>query len=59
MCGTMARSCTTPGTFLSLRRSHPQGSELTPVMSLPVKTATTPGYLRAFTVSIFPIFACA
>ena len=43
MWGTMTRSWTTPGMFLSLRRSQPQGSEFTPVMSLPVKTATTPG----------------
>ena len=43
MCGTIARSCTTPGMPFSLRRSQPHGSELTPVMSLPVNTATTPG----------------
>ena len=36
MCGTIARSCTTPGIFFSLRRSQPHGSEFTPVMSAPV-----------------------
>ena len=43
MWGGMMRSWTTPGMFFSLRRSQPHGSEFTPVMSLPVKTATTPG----------------
>ncbi len=52
MCGTMARSWTTPGMFFSLRRSQPHGSELTPVMSAPVKTATTPGCARALETSM-------
>jgi len=52
MWGTIARSWTTPGTFLALRRSQPHGSELTPFMSLPVKTATTPGCALAAAVSI-------
>src|SRR5216117_4478544 len=47
MCGTIARSWTTPGMFFSFRRSHPHGSEFTPAMSLPVKTATTPGCFSA------------
>ena len=57
--GTIARSCMTPGTFFSFRRSQPQGSELTPVMSLPVNTATTPGWRAAAAVSILRIFAWA
>ena len=60
MCGTIARSCTTPGMFFALRRSQPQGSELTPVMSLPVKTATTPGCRDGpLDVSIFRMRAWA
>src|SRR5438093_8386964 len=59
MCGTIARSWTTPGTFFSFRRSQPQGSELTPVMSLPVKIATTPGWRIAAAVSILRIRAWA
>src|SRR3989442_5677594 len=59
MWGTIARSWTTPGIFFSFRRSQPQGSELTPVMSLPVKTATTPGCRSAAAVSIFRMRACA
>src|SRR5881392_1304090 len=59
MCGTIARSWTTPGMFFSLRRSHPHGSEFTPAMSLPVKTATTPGCFSAPLVSILRIRAWA
>jgi hypothetical protein len=59
MCGPIARSWTTPGMFFALRRSQPQGSELTPVMSLPVKMATTPGCFDAAAVSIFRIRAWA
>src|SRR6266436_2675367 len=59
MWGTIARSWTTPGIFFSFRRSQPQGSELTPVMSLPVKTATTPGCRSAAAVSIFRMRAWA
>src|SRR2546422_3008012 len=59
MWGTIARSWTTPGMFFSLRRSHPHGSEFTPVISLPVKTATTPGCFSAALASILRIFACA
>src|SRR5207249_8067112 len=59
MCGTIARSCMTPGTFFSFRRSQPQGSELTPVMSLPVNTATTPGCRVAAEMSIFRMRAWA
>ena len=60
MCGTIARSWTTPGMFFSLRRSQPHGSEFTPVMSLPVKTATTPGWdLAALTsMPLMRAFAC-
>src|SRR5256712_9146969 len=59
MWGTIARSWTTPGIFFSFRRSQPQGSELTPVMSLPVKTATTPGCRVAAEMSIFRMRAWA
>jgi hypothetical protein len=59
MCGTMARSWRTPGIFFSLRRSHPHGSEFTPVISCPVKTATTPGWRLASAVSIFRMRAWA
>ncbi len=59
MCGTMARSCTTPGMFFDLRRSHPHGSEFTPAMSLPVKTATTPGWALAWLTSMDLMRACA
>src|SRR5438552_12852930 len=59
MWGTIARSWTTPGIFFSFRRSQPQGSELTPVMSLPVKTATTPGCRSAAAVSILRMRAWA
>ena len=47
------------GGTLSSGSSHPHGSEFTPVMSLPVKIATTPGCLRAAAVSIFLMRACA
>ncbi len=46
------------GTFSS-GSSQPQGRELTPVMSLPVKIATTPGKVFAFATSILRIFALA
>ena len=59
MWGTIERSCTTPGMFFSLRRSHPQGKEFTPVMSAPVNTATTPGCAFALDVSMLLIRACA
>jgi aerobic-type carbon monoxide dehydrogenase small subunit (CoxS/CutS family) len=49
----------TPGMFFALRRSQPQGSELTPVMSLPVKMATTPGCFDAAAMSILRMRAWA
>src|SRR5262249_1458906 len=52
MWGTMTRFWTTPGMFLALFRSQPQGNELTPFMSLPVKTAITPGCALALVVSM-------
>jgi hypothetical protein len=39
--------------------SHPHGSEFTPVMSLPVNTATTPGCFAARPVSMERMRACA
>jgi hypothetical protein len=47
------------GGIFSSGRSHPHGSEFTPVMSLPVKIATTPGAFAAREVSIFRILALA
>ncbi len=45
--------------IFSSGRSQPQGSEFTPVMSLPVKIATTPGAFDALAMSILRIFALA